>query len=114
MKILDALATHGANLNCFVGEEKETPLHKACASGNAEITLWLLKNGANPNIRHPRNGSTPLMHAAKYAFPECVAHLIKHEAKMDMRDVSGCHAIYFFIYFANGVLLMMVLWLTRW
>jgi ankyrin repeat protein len=88
MKILDALASHGANLNCVVGEEKETPLHKACATGNDDITLWLLKNGANPNLRHVRTGATPLMFAAKYAFPECVAHMIKYQAKMDARDVS--------------------------
>ena len=88
MKILDALAKHGANLNCVVGEDKEIPLHKAAASGNDDIVLWLLENGARPNFRHPRTGATPIMMASKYAFPQCVANLIKYDAKIDARDVS--------------------------
>ena len=92
MKILDALASHGANLDCYVGEDKETPLHKSASSGNDDMVQWLLKNGAKPNLRHPRSGASAMMMAAKYSFPECVAQLIKYDAKIDMQDVS-CRAI---------------------
>ncbi|CAE7500004.1 HACE1 [Symbiodinium microadriaticum] len=95
MKILDALATHGANLDCYVGEEKESPLHKAAASGNEDVVLWLLKNGAKPNLHNPRTGASAMMMASKYAFPECVAHLIKYDAKVDMRDYDGRTALHY-------------------
>ena len=57
------LIEHGANVNAVAIPNHETPLHKACFSGNVtnlDFVEYLLEEGANPNFQDDL-GQTPLI-----------------------------------------------------
>jgi hypothetical protein len=63
------LIEHGANVKAVSIPEGETPLHKACYSGNVtnlDFVELLLEKGADPNAQDHR-GMTPLMHTLRGA-----------------------------------------------
>lgn len=60
--ILVFSSLQGTNL-CFCQDSHgKTPLYRACAKGNADVALVLLKHGADPNARN-NFGNLPI-HAA--------------------------------------------------
>jgi len=99
MKILDALAKHGANLDCVVpfGEDKVMPLHIAAAAGNEDLVMWLLSKGADPNRRSPKTGCTPIMMAAKFGHARAIAALVKNAVKgeVNYKDLRGRAALHY-------------------
>jgi len=62
-------------------ETGSTPLHYACAMGQAKLTRILLKKGrANPTIRNELTQWVPLHEAAYKGHLDCVANLLDSQA----------------------------------
>jgi ankyrin repeat protein len=49
LSVVRALANAGVSVNILTSL-KETPLHKACQTNRLQVCVWLLRNGADPNI----------------------------------------------------------------
>lgn len=49
LSVVKALVHVGVSVN-MVTSGKETPLHKASRTNRVELCVWLLENGADPNI----------------------------------------------------------------
>jgi ankyrin repeat protein len=86
---MDALVEYGANIDCLVTETKITPLIMVASVGHLELTKWLLDKGADPNAASPLNGSTPIMLAAKYGHPKCIAEIMRKKGAISAKDVSS-------------------------
>jgi ankyrin repeat protein len=89
---MDALVEYGANIDCLVTETKITPLIMVASVGHLELTKWLLDKGADPNAASPLNGSTPIMLAAKYGHPKCIAEIMRKKGAISAKDVSSNHS----------------------
>jgi ankyrin repeat protein len=63
----------------------------ACGRRGAEILRVALAAGGNPNLKHARNGTTPLHAAAEVGNLECAALLLEHGADINAvaNDYSG-------------------------
>eukprot|EP00602_Paraphysomonas_sp_CaronLab_P005063 CAMPEP_0185032656 /NCGR_PEP_ID=MMETSP1103-20130426/20910_1 /TAXON_ID=36769 /ORGANISM="Paraphysomonas bandaiensis, Strain Caron Lab Isolate" /LENGTH=630 /DNA_ID=CAMNT_0027568633 /DNA_START=145 /DNA_END=2037 /DNA_ORIENTATION=+ len=94
-KILNSLVEFGAKVDFFVGDESYSPLHHAASAGNVDLVEFLLKSGANPNIRCPKTKISPLMLMAKFSHAECVMLMIQYKADMDVRDSEGKTALHY-------------------
>jgi ankyrin repeat protein len=66
----------------------ETALLAAVGERNPQFTLFLLQNGADPNIA-ARDGETPLILAARMGFTEAVEWLLASGAKVDAENRLG-------------------------
>ncbi|CAB0042007.1 unnamed protein product [Trichogramma brassicae] len=53
--------------NCIVPKTGDSPLHLAARNGSKEVTLLLLRNGANPNLANEK-GLTPLHIICEHPF----------------------------------------------
>jgi hypothetical protein len=63
------LVEHGANVNAVSLPKDETPLHRACVSGNVtnlDFVEYLLAKGADPNAQD-HLGRTPLVFTTRFA-----------------------------------------------
>jgi len=69
-----------------------TPLHRAAANGQAEITRILLRAGAKVDSRNSEN-YTPLIYASKQGHLDCVNALIKAGANVDLVEHLGNTAL---------------------
>lgn len=80
-----SLLEHGADPNIQIGE---TPLYRSLLSGKKDIMELLLKYHADPNIPN-RFGNTSLVPAVEYGDLDTVKKLIKHGAKVDVKNNRG-------------------------
>ena len=82
-KIMEALMQAGVDINLKTTKDKETPLHKACRSNRKDTIIWLLLNGADPNVLNP-NGERPasltLCDTCKYIAPHFKHFKIRWQA----------------------------------
>ena len=78
----------GVNPNIQSTAEGGTPLHVAADRGYLGIVKFLLRHGANPNMKNDY-GNTPLHFAALYGHPEVVKLLIKHGADPNIKNNYG-------------------------
>ncbi|XP_046574115.1 ankyrin repeat domain-containing protein 26-like [Haliotis rubra] len=69
-------------------KENRTPLHLACAQGNAKVVQELLEWKAKTNIGD-NNSKTPLMKAVEGGFADCVQLLLDSHADVDAVDKEG-------------------------
>lgn len=68
-------------------------IHHACAIGNADCLLLLLRAGANPSLPCDSNlGETPLHICCKNGRLPCAQLLVEHGANVDARDGFGHNA----------------------
>jgi uncharacterized protein len=81
--LVDAAATNGTGYNALTG---------AVAGGRAEITDWLLQNGADPNYRYGA-GFTPVLTAAANGHLEIVKMLLLHGADLHAKTNDGKSAV---------------------
>ena len=63
---------------------QRTPLHEACVSGNEELVLELLDNGALIDQRDAQ-GMTPLHVAARHGTIKCIRMLCERGKKLLIR-----------------------------
>lgn len=76
-----------------------TPLLWSIYYGNTEVTKYLLKNGADPNLKSQLQygiylpGTSPLILAATYGRDDAVEALLKHKANRGDVDAKGKKAI---------------------
>lgn len=66
-----------------------TALISAIENHDREWTGYLLKLGADPNLKNDRDGTTPLIAAAKMGDQEAAEWLIGLGAKVDMANKMG-------------------------
>jgi ankyrin repeat protein len=103
----ELLVKHGAQINAREEWGGQTALMWAAAQKQPEMIRFLIKRGADPNARgvvrdwqrrvtaegRPKNmnhgGFTPLLYAAREGCVECVTHLLKGGAKIDLQDPDG-------------------------
>ena len=78
-----AVATNGTGYNALTG---------AVASGNVEITTWLLENGADSNYRYGA-GYSPLLTAAANGHLEIVKDLLVHGADIHAKANDDKNAV---------------------
>lgn len=83
--IVDLLIKAGGLVNLAGGPELETPLHKACKSGNVEIVNILLSNGAVPNLLN-LHGLTPLCIASTTGNVAIVRALLEAKADTELQS----------------------------
>lgn len=76
---------NGANPNCRLGNNKDTPLHLATAEGVPEIVQLLLKMGAKAYTVDSQ-GVTPLHNAANKGCADSVQLLIEAGALVNVQD----------------------------
>ena len=80
------LLDHGANVNIKGSSIEITPLH--WATGHAEVTRFLIANGADVNAKD-KDGSTPLHRAAREKGPDVAKLLIDNGADINAKDKYG-------------------------
>jgi len=68
-ELMQRIMDYGIDVNLACKCELVTPLHVACQAGNLDGILFLLLNGANPNVAM-KNGQTPL-HTLVMSNPVC-------------------------------------------
>ncbi|XP_040976520.1 putative ankyrin repeat domain-containing protein 20A4 isoform X2 [Aquila chrysaetos chrysaetos] len=73
--------------------EKQTPLHLACANGQADVVRFLARKKCQLNPRDSFKKS-PLMKAVEHQHKDCVAILLEHGANPNLRDASGHTALH--------------------
>ncbi|XP_071083099.1 ankyrin repeat domain-containing protein 26-like isoform X2 [Haliotis cracherodii] len=69
-------------------KDNRTPLHLACARGNAKVVQELLEWKAKTNIGD-NNSKTPLMKAVEGGYADCVELLLESHADVDAMDTEG-------------------------
>lgn len=105
-KVCDFLIKNGADVNSFVKETGETPLHNSLAKAGRPYFLYvvqlLVEHGADVNaktipgqetgafMRDVRTkGETPLHRAAAYADEKIIQFLLDNGANPEARDANG-------------------------
>lgn len=86
--------------DCFVSkydineidEEGNTPLHLAAKTNNANLALFLLCNGADPDLKN-YNSQTPLHVAIENGSKETAGQLVNFGCNIFARDGSGLTAM---------------------
>jgi hypothetical protein len=84
MKIIDKKITKESNLNIIntVSDTDGTPLYFTCKKGLPQFTSYLIKNGADPNIKS-KNYETPLYIAIKNNHYDCIKILCDNGANLN-------------------------------
>lgn len=85
-RVKEAVAA-GANIHRSFGPIKETPLMRAAGSGQAQVVLFLLQQGAHPGGQ--ANGRTAIWHAATGGSSEVIDALVEAGADVNEHD-DGC------------------------
>ena len=85
---LERLRCSGLRVDA-VDENGQTCLFVAAASGEEEVTEWLLSHGADPSAVSPIDGRTPLHAASAHGHVAVVARLLSAGANSTKRDEEG-------------------------
>jgi ankyrin repeat protein len=69
MKTLHAMVFAGADINARTSDSRETPLHQACRTNRKNVCIFLLKNGANPNLLNSeKQRASEMCHKGELCF----------------------------------------------
>lgn len=91
--VVNALLKHGAKITPTLEDDNGcTLLHHAAIGGCAGFALQLLREQANPNATSTEEKWTPLMLALIHKHANVAEVLLKHGAKISLRDHEGNHA----------------------
>ncbi|CEJ61342.1 hypothetical protein PMG11_09877 [Penicillium brasilianum] len=88
-----ALLSQGATINCVDSRDGQTPLHKGCSSGNSEIVKFLIRRGADVDVRDFL-GNTPLHVACSTRNEGAVKLLIEGGADVNKMMNTGETALH--------------------
>lgn len=89
-RVLQAFVERGADVD-QQNKHGEAPLHQAAMRGRTQCVLYLLNNGASPNIIS-HNGETPLHFATRAGHKECMNVLLQWGADptIESRKTGTC------------------------
>lgn len=87
-EVVDALLTHGADIDRLSGRDGNTPLWCAISKGDSALTELFLDRGADPDIRSLTD-LLPLHHAAVSGQDKLCKLLAEHGADIHCRDGEG-------------------------
>jgi len=85
---LKYIIKYGANVNCFIGSLRSTPLMYACLFNDMSIVKCLVESNANLNIDNTQ-GNTALAYAISKHNLELVNYLIDHGADIYHQNNEG-------------------------
>ena len=97
-QVLPVLVELGADINArrvgyplwqVTPESADTPLHVAIERRSRDAAIMLIEMGANPDIQDVLHGRSPLHMAAIFKDADIVSTLVRHGAKVNVRDVDG-------------------------
>lgn len=88
VKALKQHLAAGTNLDANSPSRGGTPLQLAAFYGHTEVARFLVKNGANLEVRD-RNGSTPLLVASFFGHPDIVKLLLDSGADVNAQNNNG-------------------------
>ena len=87
----------GATPLTIVDEEGRAFIHHVCKKGDEDLTLYLLKAGADPTVQDSQ-GNTPLHYACEGGHIKCLNHLLdfsQNPAKcLNIINIHGTSALY--------------------
>ena len=92
-KMLELLFQKGASVNAK-NLQGWTPLHWAAWHGRSDMAEWLLRHGANPNVKESNGGMTPLHGATRHMRTATVQLLLENGADVNMEDHAGETALH--------------------
>ena len=95
--VLELLIAKGADIRTEEGGPRQlwgTKLHMACGTGDKDLVAFLLRQGADVNLKR-KDGRTPLLHAARGGYTDVVKLLIANGAVVTIPDNRGRTALYF-------------------
>jgi ankyrin repeat protein len=87
--IVKALLEAGADVFACDSRAGGTPLHKACQGGSLGVVRLLVEAGAFVDAVAPTTGHTPLTEAMWFAWPDIVAYLLDHGARLGVQTHYG-------------------------
>jgi ankyrin repeat protein len=82
------LLEQGANINAI--PSSYNALGRAAGDRDQKMAVWLLSNGADPNV-HAKYGRTPLYCAVEKGQTDLVALLLEHGADIEAGDTFSAH-----------------------
>jgi ankyrin repeat protein len=92
-EIVQLLISHGAKPNISYDFDGRTALGEAVSRGLLQVTVVLLKNGANPEKGNRGGSGIPLMKAAACGYVDIVTELISAGSQVNSKDMFGKTAI---------------------
>ena len=87
---VEPLDSNGRNavFNKVKGFSGYTPLHEAVAGNHPSVVSYLIKSGANVNVR-AKYGYTSLHIASRAGYRECLMVLLENSADLTLQDNYG-------------------------
>lgn len=85
VKIMETLLQAGGDVNQRT-RNNWTPLHEAVHEKNTKASLYLIETGSKPDVPFERDGSTPLIIAARKGLKEVAAKLIQVGANVNHKS----------------------------
>jgi ankyrin repeat protein/beta-lactamase regulating signal transducer with metallopeptidase domain len=92
LPVVELLVANGADIHARLGGQGPTKLHMACTAGDKDLVEFVLRQGADVNLKL-RDGRTPLMQAAREGHTDIVKLLIAHSAVVNVSDNRGRTAL---------------------
>ncbi|CCF57587.1 hypothetical protein KAFR_0C05960 [Kazachstania africana CBS 2517] len=86
-----------------------TGLHWAASNNKLLVVDYLIRKGADVNIKDHNTGSTPIQWAARYGYVYIVAFLSKNGAKLDACDFNGSNLLHTAVISSNVMMVLYVL-----
>lgn len=83
----------GNDVNGYYSKDKYTLIHYTIKSNNNDIFLFLLKNGADPNLIF--QDKTPLMYAIKYKNMDAIKYLLQNGVDVNKENYNNKTALYY-------------------
>lgn len=103
------LLSAGANVD-FVDDTGRSCLLLAVEDGFYEISVMLLENGADVDLRQPRDGATPLLRAAADGSPDLCSLLLRRGADVNAQTHSGTFALLMAALQGHGEVASVLMW----
>lgn len=88
LPVVELLVSKGADVHAALEPSGRTKLHMACLAGDRDIAEFLIRKGANVNLK-TNSGATPLSQAASAGHADVIELLIGKGADVNVPDARG-------------------------